>query len=155
MTRITNLTYILNDNNEVLLIKVIRGVGKGYWNAPGGKVEGSESLEAAARREVEEEAGVKVFDLISMGVIEFVAPEKPEIGSRCYIYITTKYEGTPHPTDEGIPKWFKIDQLLYDEMWAADRYWLPQVLEKREKVFKRFYLDKNEKIIKIEDLKLS
>jgi len=155
MKTITNLTYILNDNNEVLLIKIVRGVGKGYWNAPGGKVETDESLEAAAIREVLEETGIKVFNLKPRGIIEFVAPEKKEIESKCYIFVTRDFEGTLQTSDEGIPRWFKIDNLPYNEMWEDDKYWLSDVLEKEEVVYKKFFLDKDEKLLKIEDLKLS
>ena len=98
MSKITNLTYILNDNNEVLLIKVMRGVSKGYWNAPGGKLEDNETIEESAIRETEEEIGIKVFNLKPMGIIEFVAPEKKDNESKCYIFTTTKYEGNFYET---------------------------------------------------------
>ncbi|MBT4334856.1 8-oxo-dGTP diphosphatase [bacterium] len=155
MSKITNLTYILNDNNEVLLIKVMRGVSKGYWNAPGGKLEDNETIEESAIRETEEEIGIKVFNLKPMGIIEFVAPEKKDNESKCYIFTTTKYEGEPKPSDEGIPKWFKIDEIPYDKMWEDDRDWLPEVLEKGKAVYKRYHLDKDDKVVKVEDLKLS
>ena len=89
---ITTLCYILNGNNEVLLSMKKRGVGVGRWNGQGGKVKEGESLEGSVIREVEEETGLKVANLINRGVLEFVAPEKPEIQSRCHIYVTRDFE---------------------------------------------------------------
>lgn len=43
---------------RLLLGQKLRGFGEGYYNGFGGKVELGETIEAAARRELEEEAGV-------------------------------------------------------------------------------------------------
>ena len=52
---------------EVLLVKRGRAPALGKWSIPGGLVELGESLEAAVRREVLEEAGleVKAIDLVA------------------------------------------------------------------------------------------
>ncbi|WP_186575730.1 NUDIX hydrolase [Aquibacillus kalidii] len=47
---------VLNDNNELLLIK---GPRRG-WEMPGGQVEEGESLKAAAIRETKEESGIDI-----------------------------------------------------------------------------------------------
>lgn len=55
---------ILNDDNEVALIKQFRTTtGKWYWEIPAGLLEKGESLLEAARREVTEEAGLETKEV--------------------------------------------------------------------------------------------
>ena len=49
-------TIVINDNNEILLIK---GPRRG-WEMPGGQVEEGESLKEAAIRETKEETGIDI-----------------------------------------------------------------------------------------------
>jgi hypothetical protein len=41
-----------------------------------------------------------------------------------------------------LPKWFDIDQIPYDKMWADDRHWFPLFLN--HKYFKGNFLFKND-----------
>lgn len=56
----------LDGDGRLLLVRSpLRG-----WKMPGGQVEIGESLEAAARREVHEESGIEVDDLVFCGVFQ-------------------------------------------------------------------------------------
>lgn len=61
-------TIVLNDNNELLLIK---GPWRG-WEMPGGQVEEGESLKEAAIRETKEESGIDVEVLKFCGIFQNV-----------------------------------------------------------------------------------
>ena len=41
-----------------------------------------------------------------------------------------------------LPKWFDINQIPFDSMWADDRYWFPMFLD--HKKFKGHFLFKND-----------
>ena len=58
------------ENNWLLTNHKKRG-----WEFPGGKVEGSETLEEAAKREVWEETGGVLNDLIPIGTYKVIEPE--------------------------------------------------------------------------------
>ena len=38
------------------------------------------------------------------------------------------YEGTLCETDEAVPLWYCINEIPYGQMWATDRYWLPNIV---------------------------
>jgi len=60
--------YILNDKNELLLLRRKGTHGAGTWCAPGGHLEFGESFEECAKREAKEEADLDVDDLEVAGV---------------------------------------------------------------------------------------
>lgn len=78
---ISAATIILNDQNEILLIK---GPRRG-WEMPGGQVEEGESLKDAAIRETKEESGIDIEITKFCGVFQNVS------GSIC----NTLFLGTP------------------------------------------------------------
>jgi 8-oxo-dGTP diphosphatase len=62
---------------------------KGYWSLPGGLVETGESLDAAVRREVLEETGLKVKPVEMFGVFERLM--KDTRGRTEYHYLLVDY----------------------------------------------------------------
>jgi len=145
-----NLCYLVN-NDQVLLIMKKRGFGQGKWNGPGGKVKKGESPLDSVIREVKEEIGVEVVNPTELGFIEFIWPYKPENNNRCYIYLTKEFNGQPTESEECRPQWFKIKDIPYNDMWDDDKYWYPDALAGKV-VKKRFFFDKNNKILKHEDI---
>lgn len=59
-----------------------------------------------------------------------------------HVFDILEYTGEPEETDEMCPKWFKIADIPYQEMWADDYLWLPKFL-KNEKLIQYFHF-KNE-----------
>jgi 8-oxo-dGTP pyrophosphatase MutT (NUDIX family) len=121
---------LLLREGEILLAMKKRGFGVGRWNGPGGKVEPGERLEEAAARELEEEAGLAVLpeDLEKAAVISFRFKDRAEWDQEVHIYLSRRWKGEPKETAEMRPRWFRLEDIPYGEMWADDRYWLPPVL---------------------------
>ena len=69
-TQEATLCHIIN-GNLVLLKEATRGISKGKWNGPGGKIEEGESAEESARREVKEETGLDIGRLFYHGILRF------------------------------------------------------------------------------------
>lgn len=59
----------MREDGRVLLVKRGRPPREGAWSLPGGRVEGTETLEAAIVREVLEETGLTVRVTAPLGVV--------------------------------------------------------------------------------------
>jgi 8-oxo-dGTP diphosphatase/2-hydroxy-dATP diphosphatase len=105
-----------------------RGFGEGRWNGFGGKVEANETILEAAKREVEEEVGIQVSDLVQVATLTFSFRLDESRVLEVHVFKTTSFSGQPVETEEMKPQWFLYDEIPYDEMWPDDRFWLPQVL---------------------------
>ena len=89
---------IIFRGDEVLLVKRGSPPALGKWSVPGGLVELGESLEAAVRREVLEEAGIEVNVLDLVAVLDRVI--RDEQGEIEYHYVLLDFlcepaEGAP------------------------------------------------------------
>ncbi len=146
---IATLMFIIR-GGEVLLIRKLRGLGRGKINAPGGRLEAGETPEAAAVRETVEEVGVTPVGVRHRGDLRFqfkadgVTPDgAPRVGYRlaCHVFSADGCEGEAHATDEAIPQWIPLSAIPYEEMWADDRVWLPRMLAGRTPFSGRFVFD--------------
>lgn len=126
MKKILTLCMIHSDGKILLGLKK-KGFGVGRWNGFGGKVEQGESIEDAARREVLEEAGIKVTDMYKAGVLNFSFENDPKI-LEVHVFSASTFTGEPTESDEMKPKWFDIKDIPYEQMWSDDSHWLPLLL---------------------------
>ncbi|HMA96695.1 MAG TPA: 8-oxo-dGTP diphosphatase [Polyangiaceae bacterium] len=120
------LVFIFREN-EVLLIRKLRGLGAGKINGPGGRIEAGESRTACAQREVEEELCITPLGLEERGELRFQFTDGYSI--HAFVFAARAYVGEPTATPEAIPIWTPCDAIPYDEMWADDRYWMPYLLK--------------------------
>jgi mutator protein MutT len=140
----TTLVFLRN-NEQLLLAMKKRGLGVHKWNGVGGKVGLDESIEEAARRECQEEIGVVPGALEKVAELSFFIPSV-KVENFVTVYIAREWEGEPRETEEMQPQWFALTDIPYDQMWADDALWLPQVLD-NEKLIARFVLGADEQII--------
>lgn len=124
---ITTLVLVHRENDVLLGMKK-RGFGEGRWNGFGGKVHEDETIEQAAYRECQEEAGITCKNLQHRGVLTFnFDDDTPTI--EVHLYTTTDFEGAPQETEEMMPQWFTKDEIPFDSMWPDDRHWFPYFWE--------------------------
>ncbi|MCF8229253.1 MAG: NUDIX hydrolase [Bacteroidales bacterium] len=106
--------FLKEDNaHKVLLIKRGRYPFEGQWAFPGGFVEMDETLAASARRELEEETGLKNIELEQM--YTFGDPGRDPRGRT----IAVVHYGFTHPGNAAVKggddaseaRWFDLDDL--------------------------------------------
>ena len=119
---------LIQDGDHVLLLNRQHDYFKGYI-PPGGKVEFPESFTDAAIREVKEETGLDVSNLVYKGLYEYVNPEKKD-RYIIFNYITNSFSGTLlENTPEGKPVWVHMDELAKLPMQTSIRRRLPFFFE--------------------------
>ncbi|KAI0747064.1 NUDIX hydrolase domain-like protein [Daedaleopsis nitida] len=162
----TNAFVILNDAKVLLGLKK-RGFGIGLWNGFGGKVDAGETPLQAAKRELEEEAGITA-PLAHCGVLFFVL-EGVDAAFHIDLFRADEYSGTITETDEMRPAWFSIQkellpartdpltatdhasradaaelpQIPLDKMWADDEFWMPLMFSRTQFVGRADFAEGN------------
>lgn len=119
MQRITNLLAI--KDGKVLLLQKPR---RGWFVAPGGKMEVGESIYESAVREFQEETNLTPKDIHLKGAYTMIIKKGDEVVDEwmLYTFIARDIEGTPFvETREGILGWHPIEQIHELPMAAGDR----------------------------------
>lgn len=94
----------------MLLGKKKRGFGAGNWNGFGGKLQPGESIENAAKREMQEECGVVIQAMEKRGIMRFTFADGND-DLEVHLFAVTEAQGEPVESDEMLPQWFPIHQL--------------------------------------------
>ncbi len=144
---LATLCHIIK-GNRLLLKKAVRGISKGKWNAPGGKIVGKETPTEGAEREVLEETGLKVNHIFYHGSIDYYMFGKRTLHTRAYLFSTRNFRGRTKSTGEGGLRWFHKDELPYRQMWPDDRHWIPHMIL-GSRFNAKFYLgDDNSRVVR-------
>ncbi|CAG9608723.1 NUDIX hydrolase [Pseudoneobacillus rhizosphaerae] len=116
-------TIVLNDQNEILLIK---GPRRG-WEMPGGQVEEGESLKDAAIRETLEESGIEIEVVKFCGVFQNVS------ASICNtLFLARPVGGIPTTSPESLEVgFFPIEKALEMVNWKNFRQRIEYCLDEK------------------------
>jgi 8-oxo-dGTP diphosphatase len=130
MAIICTLCYIEKDN-QVLLQKKSKGLfGENKYNAPGGKLQGEETPEEGAIREVKEETGLDVMNIKNHGILHFYDGDESAPSIIVHVFSTKKFSGElKEVVREGIHEWTDKDKIPYNQMWEDDKWWVPFMFE--------------------------
>ena len=96
----------------ILLIQRAREPFKGQWALPGGFMEENERLEETARRELQEETGIIVGEMIFSGLYD--KPDRDPRGRTITAVYLTRPDHCAKPQagdDAGKARWFPLDSL--------------------------------------------
>ena len=130
-------------NGQILLIRKKRGLGAGKINGPGGRIEPGESSLDAAVRETREELGIEPLSPELRGELHFQFVEGYSL--HCSVFVSGNFLGEPIETSEAVPLWTPLNAIPYEEMWADDICWLPDVLAGRK--VRGFFYFENETLL--------
>lgn len=92
-TPLVGVGAVVHADGKFLLVRRANEPGKGLWSVPGGLVEVGEKIRDAAKREVEEETGIKVEVGRLIDVLENIVFD--EEGRVKFHYILIDFEAKP------------------------------------------------------------
>ena len=145
---ILTLAFLFRGDKIILAMKK-RDFGNGKWNGYGGKLEKDEKPIDGIVREIKEESGliVESDQCRELGYMDFSFTDKEEWNQRVIVYRIDDFIGEPKETDEMMPRWFDIDKIPYDEMWAGDDEWIPNVIKNKNFKGRILFSDEGKKVV--------
>ncbi|MBQ4566636.1 MAG: (deoxy)nucleoside triphosphate pyrophosphohydrolase [Desulfovibrio sp.] len=100
----------------------------GWWEFPGGKLEGGESPAAALGRELREELGITVRQASFWQIVEHVYAERG-FAVRLHFFHVTAFEGEPRPAEGQAVRWVSPAEARELGFLPADADILRQLVE--------------------------
>ncbi|EGL84098.1 NUDIX hydrolase [Caldalkalibacillus thermarum TA2.A1] len=132
MQRVTNCILIDRERDEVLLLQKPR---RGWWVAPGGKMESGETIREAVIREFKEETGITLIDPVLKGVFTILIEED---GQRVdewmmFTFVCDQYKGEAlKHSPEGRLAWQPRHEVARLPKAKGDQVYFEHILEQRE-----------------------
>ncbi|NHM32365.1 NUDIX domain-containing protein [Neobacillus terrae] len=145
MQRVTNC--VLVKDNQVLLLQKPR---RGWWVAPGGKMEPGESVRDSCIREYREETGIYLKKPQLKGIFTFIMMEKDQIISEwmMFTFMATDSDGVMlKESAEGKLEWHPAEQLQNLPMAAGDYHILDYMIHGNGIIYGTFTYTKNFELI--------
>jgi 8-oxo-dGTP diphosphatase len=145
LQRVTNCVLV-NDDKALLLQKPRRG----WWVAPGGKMESGESIKETVTREFREETGLLVKDAELRAVFSMVIIENDAIKSEwmMFTFQATQFEGEQlDQSPEGELAWQALDQISGLPMAEGDKQLFRHVLERDDIMYGTFHYTPDFKLL--------
>ena len=118
MQRVTNC--LLVKDNKVLLLQKPR---RGWWVAPGGKMEPGESAKESCIREFREETGIYLLNPKIKGIFTFVIKDGDQVVSEWMMFTFNATEATGvhlERSEEGLLAWHPTEEIKNLPMAAGD-----------------------------------
>jgi 8-oxo-dGTP diphosphatase len=133
--RLSSLCY-LERNEEFLLLQRNKEPFRGFWTAPGGKLEAGEDPREAIIREIREETG---FTLINpcLKVITSETGSDFNYNWLLFIFHCTEFSGTLQKCNEGTLQWIPKQQVNDLNIPDVDRRLLPFIFDYHQRYFMR------------------
>lgn len=141
---------VLREQDKVLLLQK---PSRGWWVAPGGKMEPQETITEALIREYHEETGLVLQDPTLRGVFTFIVQSDQVIQEEwmMFTFYTEKFAGDLlEESSEGILDWVSVDQINQLPMAEGDQQFLIPILQDTSFIVGKFRYSPEYKLLSSE-----
>ncbi|NRD76493.1 8-oxo-dGTP diphosphatase [Bacillus sp. BRMEA1] len=145
MQRVTNCVLIRDD--KVLLLQKPR---RGWWVAPGGKMEPGESVRDSCIREYREETGIYLKNPQLKGIFTMIMKEGDQLLSEwmMFTFLATDSDGAGlEECEEGKLEWHKVDQMNSLPMAEGDHHIIDYMIHGKGIIYGTFTYTKDFELI--------
>jgi 8-oxo-dGTP diphosphatase len=145
LQRVTNC--VLVKDGKVLLLQKPR---RGWWVAPGGKMEQGESIRESCIREYREETGIYLKSPELKGIFTFLIKEGEQIVSEwmMFTFFADQFEGdNVSNSEEGKLEWHPIEMINELPMAPGDYHILDYVIKGSGIIYGTFTYTKDFKLL--------
>jgi 8-oxo-dGTP diphosphatase len=137
---LATLGYVMSpDGQSVLMIhRNARpdDIHYGKYNGLGGKLDPGEDVAACMIREIHEEAGITVDDMVLRGTLSWPGFGKHGEDWFGFVFRIDAWSGTPlGGNHEGLLEWVDVTALQTLNLWDSDRLWIDLVFERTPRLF--------------------
>ncbi|MDZ5474144.1 8-oxo-dGTP diphosphatase [Bacillus sp. 31A1R] len=136
MQRVTNC--VLMKDNKVLLLQKPR---RGWWVAPGGKMEPGESVRDSIIREYREETGIYLRNPNIKGIFTFIMKDGDQVLSEwmMFTFFSTESDGINlDESEEGKVSWHSFEDIKNLPMAAGDYHILDYMVHGKSMIYGTF-----------------
>jgi 8-oxo-dGTP diphosphatase len=127
------------DGQQVLLMRRDKwpdDVHYGKYIGLGGHVEPGEDVVGCIRREITEESGLHVEQVVLRGTIVWTNFGYRRQNILCFVFRVDTFRGEAHDgNEEGTLEWVDLSKLASLPMWDSDHQWLPLVFDQDPRQF--------------------
>ena len=131
----TTLCYIENGGRYLMMLrnKKENDPNLGKWIGVGGKLNPGETPAECAKREIFEETGLAVDNLIYAGKVYFVSDSWED--ELMHLFVAGSQSQKVTPCNEGTLEWIKKEDILSLNLWEGDRVFLKRLIENDHNFF--------------------
>lgn len=138
MQRVTNCILQDKEKDQVLMLQKPR---RGWYVAPGGKMESGEHIKQSAAREFIEETGLTVHNPELRGVFTFVIKDGGEVVQEwmMFTFFSDQFSGELlDESPEGELEWVPLHEVLQKPMAEGDRHYFEHILQSDQLLYGTF-----------------
>jgi 8-oxo-dGTP diphosphatase len=136
--RITNCVLWDQDRQRILLLRKPK---RGWWVAPGGKMEPGETVEESVNREFWEETGLRLSEPQLRGVFTILIEDGGEVREEwmMFTFLATRYTGELlQHSPEGTLRWVSAGDIAGLPKAEGDQIYFNHILHRQELLIKKF-----------------
>jgi 8-oxo-dGTP pyrophosphatase MutT (NUDIX family) len=148
LQRISSLCYIETEG-KLLMLQRNKEPFRGFWTAPGGKLEPGENPRQTIIREIWEETGLTLIQPRLQMINSETGPGR-DYNWLVFIFRAEEFNGSLRECNEGVLKWIPRQKINDTKIPDVDRQLLPLLFDREQRYFIRLFYDERHRVASLQ-----